>query len=159
MNVTDILNYGHQTLVRSVEGLPDSEWHKSGVCGVWSVKDIVGHLASYEHLLVEVLSSFLGSGPTPYMNKMAAGLEQFNDNEVALRQDKSVAEVMAEYNETHAQVMGLARQIPAETFRQNGTLPWYGPEYDLDDFIVYSYYGHKREHSAQIAVFRDQNKI
>jgi hypothetical protein len=37
-----------------------------------------------------------------------------------------------------------------------GTLPWYGPEYALDDFIVYSYYGHKREHSAQINVFRDQ---
>jgi proline iminopeptidase len=29
-------------------------------------------------------------------------------------------------------------------------------EYALDDFIVYNYYGHKREHSAQIAVFRDR---
>jgi hypothetical protein len=28
-------------------------------------------------------------------------------------------------------------------------------EYALDDYIVYAYYGHKREHSAQIAVFRD----
>jgi hypothetical protein len=29
-------------------------------------------------------------------------------------------------------------------------------EYALDDFIVYQYYGHKREHCAQIAVFRDK---
>jgi hypothetical protein len=26
----------------------------------------------------------------------------------------------------------------------------------LDDFIVYTYYGHKREHAAQIAAFRDR---
>ncbi len=36
-----------------------------------------------------------------------------------------------------------------------GTLPWYGMEYALDDFIVYTFYGHKREHSAQIAAFGD----
>jgi hypothetical protein len=29
-------------------------------------------------------------------------------------------------------------------------------EYALDDVLIYMYYGHKREHSAQIAVFRDQ---
>jgi len=28
-------------------------------------------------------------------------------------------------------------------------------DYALDDFIVYTNYGHKREHSAQIAAFRD----
>jgi hypothetical protein len=67
-----------------------------------------------------------------------------------------VADVLAEYNDTHAQTMALARRIPAETYGQNGTLPWYGAEYDLDDFIVYSFYGHKREHSAQIAGFCDQ---
>ena len=29
-------------------------------------------------------------------------------------------------------------------------------EYSLEDFIVYTFYGHKREHSAQIAAFRDR---
>ena len=28
--------------------------------------------------------------------------------------------------------------------------------YALDDVLVYMYYGHKREHSAQIAAFRDR---
>ena len=49
-------------------------------------------------------------------------------------------------------------RLPAKRhtqFRENGTLPWYGAEYSLDDFIVYTYYGHKREHAAQIAAFRD----
>ncbi len=41
------------------------------------------------------------------------------------------------------------------TNKNSGPLPWYGPEYDLDDFIAYTFYGHKREHSAQIAAFAD----
>jgi len=44
----------------------------------------------------------------------------------------------------------------ADAMRQAGTLPWYGLEYALDDFLVYAFYGHKREHSAQIAAFRDR---
>jgi hypothetical protein len=31
-------------------------------------------------------------------------------------------------------------------------------EYSLDDYIVYSSYGHKREHGAQINVFKDTLK-
>jgi hypothetical protein len=32
----------------------------------------------------------------------------------------------------------------------------YGKEYALDDFVVYMYYGHKREHGAQVAGFHDR---
>jgi len=157
MNASDILEYGNLTVLRTIEGLPESDWNTSGVCGVWSVKDIIAHLASYEQVLIEVLTSFLGGGPTPHLDRYKKG-EAFNDNEVALRKDQSPVETLAEYKAAHSQTMLLVTQIPAETLRQAGTLPWYGMEYALDDYIVYAFYGHKREHSAQIAVFRDQIK-
>ena len=90
------------------------------------------------------------------MSKFTDPGGNFNDPEVAARKGKSVYEVLGEYNDINAQVISLAARIPAETFRQTGTLPWYGMEYALDDFIVYTQYGHKREHSAQIAAFRDR---
>jgi hypothetical protein len=154
MNAQDILKYGQLTVLRTIEGLPEADWETSGVCGVWSVKDIIAHLASYEQVLVEVLTSFLGGGPTPYLDQFQDPNGQFNDTQVAIRRGATIAETLAELNTTHARVMALVEQIPAETLRRAGTLPWYGMEYALDDFIVYSYYGHKREHSAQIAVFR-----
>jgi hypothetical protein len=52
----------------------------------------------------------------------------------------------------------LAKQISPEKWRENGTLPWYGMEYALDDYIVYTFYAHKREHAAQIGVFKDALK-
>lgn len=155
MNAVDVLKYGQKTVLDTLKGFPEAEWDRPGACGVWSVKDIIAHLASYEHLLVEVLSGFLEGGPTPYMEKAGTGLQQFNDEEVAARRDQSMGNVLTELNDVHAQAITLAVRIPAETYHQNGTLPWYGPEYDLDDFIVYTFYGHKREHSAQIAAFFD----
>lgn len=156
MNTIDILKYGHQTVLDTLSLVPESEWETPGVCGVWSVKDIIAHLASFEHMLVEILGNYVESGPTPYLARMGElGPQGFNDDEVARRRDKTVAQVVAEYKDTQAQTMAVAAKIPPETFRQNGTLPWYGAEYDLDDFIVYTFYGHKREHCAQIAAFAD----
>ncbi len=155
MNASDILKYGHLTVLRTIDGLPKADWETSGVCGYWSVKDIIAHLASFEHVLVDVLNSFLEGGPTPYLDKHNDRAYNFNDSEVALRHGKSADEVLSEYSATQAKTMALVAQIPEETLRRPGTLPWYGLEYALDDYIVYAYYGHKREHSAQIGVFRD----
>lgn len=153
MNIGDILMYGHQTVLKTVDGLPDKEWGRGGVCGVWSVKDIIAHLTSFEHTLVEVLNGFLDGGPTPYLDEYRTN-EKFNDAQVAKRKAKSPAEVLQEYQDTHAKTMDLAACIPPEKCRENGTLPWYGAEYSLDDFVVYTFYGHKREHCAQIALFK-----
>jgi hypothetical protein len=156
MNALDVLKYGHRTLFASIEGLPDMDWDTPGAAGAASVKDLFAHLASMEQVLVDVLQGLLDGGPTPYLDAMREQGDRFNDDQIARRRGTPSREVLAEYDAAHTRAMALAAQIPAETFRRAGTLPWYGGEYDLEDFIVYTYYGHKREHSAQIGVFRDR---
>jgi DinB superfamily len=156
MNATDILKYGQPTVLQTIDGFPESAWETPGACGVWSVKDIIAHLASYEQVLVDILTTFTNGGPTPTLNTYIELGGQFNDSEVSRRKEKTMQEVLAELNDAYAQTMSLIVKIPPETLRQAGTLPWYGMDYSLDDVIVYMYYGHKREHSAQIAAFRDR---
>jgi hypothetical protein len=156
MNLSDVLKYGHLTVLRTIEEVPDGEWETANVCGVWSCKQIMAHLASFEHVLVEVLQGFLGGGPTPTMDRFAKlGNGGFNDFEVGRRDGMGYPEVVAEYGQAHERTMELVAQIGPEAGREPGSLPWYGPEYALDDYICYSYYGHKREHMAQINVFKD----
>ncbi len=157
MNAGDILRYGHGTILQTIDGFSDTAWETGSVCGVWSIKDVIAHLASYEQLLIEVLSAFTGGGPTPYMQMWGELGLGFNDKQVELRQDQSAATILAEYNSAHDRVLTQVAEIPADTFRQTGTLSWYGMDYSLDDFIVYTYYGHQREHAAQIAAFRDRS--
>ena len=63
MNAVDILKYGHLTVLQTLDGFSESAWDTPGACGVWSVKDVIAHLASYEQVLVDVLTTFLGGGP------------------------------------------------------------------------------------------------
>ena len=156
MDAEDILKYGNRTLMTTLEGIPVEKWSTDGVCGWWSVKDIIAHLASYEQVLVEVLGNLVDGRPTPTLKLFAH--ENFNDLQVEQRQDNSPMQVKAEYEDTHQKVRKLIAQVSVETRRQKGVLAWYGGEYDLEDFLVYSFYGHKREHSAQIAVFKDTLK-
>jgi hypothetical protein len=123
------------------------------------VKEIIAHLASFEHMLVEVERSFVDGGPTPYLNQLSTlGGQYFNDFQVGIRQDKTPAAQLDEYVQAHEESMRLIGRIDPETLRRPGTLPWYGAEYSLDDYIVYQYYGHKREHTAQINIFKDSLK-
>jgi hypothetical protein len=154
MNAADVLKYGHLTLLGSIDGLSDDALQTEGVCGWWSTRHIIAHLASYEYVLNDVLNNLLGSTSTPHLDAFAN--PQFNDDQVEQRKDKSAGELLAEYEAAYNRGLALIAQLPPVTLSQPGTLPWYGAEYSLDDFIVYTFYGHKREHSAQIAVFRDR---
>src|SRR5215467_16050997 len=129
MNAVAILKFGQQTVLHTLEEFPEAAVEKPGACEVWSVKDIIAHLASYEQVLVDVLATFGSLQPTPYLNKFTEPGGQFNDTEVDLRKARTMQGVLDEFNDAHAQVMSLATQISPERFRQTGTLPWYGMEY------------------------------
>jgi uncharacterized protein (TIGR03083 family) len=158
MHALDVLKYGNLTVLRAIRGLPEPDWHAPGVCGYWSVRDLIAHLASFEHMLVDVLAVAGGGEYGPYLVEFLRSGQAFNDAQVPARSGLSVLETVAEYETVQARTMELAAALPPESFRATGFLPAYGAEYDLEDFIAYTFYGHKREHSAQIAVFRDSIK-
>ena len=131
-----------------------------GACGEFSARDLMVHMGTQENILVDILGGFVTPGtPTPYFDRMMElGGDPYTMAQIAeaRAQNTPVAVVRAAYDAAHARLLELAAQIPVETFRQPGTIPWYGAEYALDDLIVYFNYGHKREHSGQLGLFRDR---
>ena len=156
MNALDVMRYGHLTVLGAVDGLTDDNWNEAGVCGVWSTRQVIAHLASYELVLADVLDSIADGGPAPLLDELIAAGADFNDSQVDKRIGQSCTETLEEYRAAYERVAGTARRLPEEVWRQVGVIPWYGPEYSLDDLIAYQYYGHKREHCAQIDVYRDR---
>ncbi len=158
MNAEDILKYGNITMMTTLEKIPDTEWDRPDVCGWWSCRQITAHLASFELVLVEVLDSLLGKAPGVMMRRMGDVDYDFNLHEVSSRDGDSAATILAEYESAHRDAMARVRQIPVSERRIAGALPWYGQAYDLEDYLVYTYYAHKREHMAQVNVFLDTLK-
>ncbi len=147
MNPIDIMTYGQRTIDELIGRLRPDDWTAIAL-GVWTTKDLVGHLGAFEVRFAEVMAMF--TGETPRTNLLAATTETFNDDQAAIRVDWTVAQVLAELRDAHALVMSLAGRIPADAWLRVGTIPSYGPQYSLDDLLVYSMYGHKREHAPQL---------
>ncbi len=159
MNPQDILKYGHATVLRTLNAFPAAELSTAGAVGYWSVKDVVGHLASFEQVLIEIIENLIKPRPIPLTQQFAANGQAFNDEQVdRLRRPRTMAQVFEEYRAAHERVRTGVGALPPSLWRQPGILPWYGAEYDLEDFIVYTFYGHKREHCGQIATFSDRFK-
>ena len=152
MNMAEVLQNGNLLVIRALDGLPEKEWDIPGACGDWSVKDIVSHLASYEHLIVDVLNTFLGGEQTPTIERWVNSRSRFNTEEVETRKYATAQQVMDEFQGTQVEAASLILQIPPEKDQQPGTLPWYGQKQSLTDFIQ-EMYEHIREHCAQISAF------
>ena len=154
MNAADVLKYGHLEVERAVAAAGSAPWDEPGVVGTWSVKDVVGHLAAFEWVLIDAVRLLNGSAEsTPYLDAFRAG--DFNDAQAAARAAHSPEDVVAEYRQAHAEAMAALEPIAPERMSEVGAMPWYGEAYSFDDLVVYQCYGHKREHCAQIALFLD----
>lgn len=46
MDALTIMFYGNKTLMDALNAVDTVDWDRPNVCGVWSVKDIVSHLAA-----------------------------------------------------------------------------------------------------------------
>lgn len=156
MHALDVLKYGNLTVLRAVQDLAEEDWHTPNVCGFWSVRQIIAHLASFEHVLLGALDVARGEPTAGPLAEMLRDGQAFNDRQVPARAGLSPAETLAEYEATHARTLERAAALSSSLFYNTGFLPAYGMEYDLEDFITYAFYGHKREHAAQIMVFRDR---
>jgi hypothetical protein len=143
----DVLMYGQRTIRSTIDRYVTDDWGRIAL-GVWTAKDLLGHLGAFEVRFADQLAPFAGE---PVESDLpSADPRTFNDDQAAVRKDWPVEKVMAEFLEAHERVMRQARAISAEVWREVGTIPWYGPEYSLNDLVVYQQYGHKREHDPQL---------
>ncbi len=155
MNTVEMFDNGHNTLIDTLARLDVGDTAIPNVCGLWSVKDILIHLTSFEQVLGDLLLSLQGKATDT--ERLRAFIYDADFNYVTVRdnQYKSYNAILEDYVQAHQRASEILIEFPDELRRMKGILAWYGADYDLDDFIAYTYYGHKVEHSAQIATYRD----
>ena len=91
MHALDVLKYGHLTVLHTVRDLPDDDWLTPNVCGVWSVREIIAHLASFEYALLDALSVARGGPIGPHLGDLLRDGQAYKDVQVAGRTGLSAA--------------------------------------------------------------------
>lgn len=155
MKTSEILEQSHTIVMQAVDDLSEDEWDVPGVCGEWSVKDIMAHLASYERLLLDAIRAFEGEPVTPYIRNFLANGQAFNDAMVDARKYETSQQIMDEYEDAQIQTVSALAKIPEEQARAAGSIPWFGPDRCLTD-VVNMICTHSQEHSNQIIHFRQR---
>ena len=102
MNVIDVLMYGQRTVVRTMDRYQPDDWSRIAL-GVWTAKDLLGHLGAFEVRFADVLATFVGAPGESGL--LEADPRTFNDDQAAIRADWPIERIVEEFLTAHERVM------------------------------------------------------
>lgn len=157
MTVAEQLENVHLQVIQTVDNLPELEWDMPMSEGGWTVKDTIAHLASYTYVLADMCHVVLkDSKPTSYITQYIQQGTEFNQTQVAARSNHTAQQVINEFEEVQAEVVGLLASIPVEKINEKGTLDARS-ERSLSDSVK-GLTGHIQRHCDEITAFRNREQ-
>ena len=113
---------------------------ETGVCGEWSVNQVLWHISAWERLLITALET-----PDDGYDYPEPDTDDFNSEAVAKMNDALPREVVERLESTHRKLRDALANTPASYFVQDH------PRRRLIDEWAFLHY---EEHAAQIAAWR-----
>ena len=129
---------------RACEGLPPQDLLEPGVVGQWSVKDLMGHVATWEEEALAALT-LIAKGKQPPRYSRYGGIDVFNDMRWQHFRTLAIEDVQRWFTETHARLLDYLARAPEQLFVREGR---FRRRLRLDT------YGHIPEHTRQVRSWR-----
>ena len=144
MNKSELIHHMEQewqALAQSYQGLTEATASQRGGSGEWSVKDILGHVATWEEAAIEDLGLMMQGRPTREYDDTDA----YNREEVARKASLSFDQIQRQMDDTHHSLMAALAAVPEERWASDA---------GLQERVESYAYDHSREHSEQIQELR-----
>jgi len=114
----------------------------------WRIRDILGHLATWDGEVTKSLRAFLAR--TEYVIPGLAGDEtEFNEQAVAKQRDLPTQQIVAQWEQAREDFKAALNDIPADQFPGDLPYPW-GDERGSIPRLVEYMIEHDEEHRAEI---------
>lgn len=149
------LGEARSVLLRALDSLTEEQATRVMVTPDWSVKDEVAHLAGANRGMFGIAQR-MARGEDPQVSPEYNN-DIYNARQVAKRKEKSLADVRAELDATHAELMAFLQNLTQEQLDLSGQHPLYG-ELKLKELLVVIY-SHETTHTKEIsAAIRESKK-
>ena len=102
----------------SYAGLSDAQLTEPGVTGQWSVKDILGHVTTWEEEALHYLPLIGQGDKPPAYSKQYGGIDAFNAQMTEQKRGLSLSDVLRQLDETHRRLIDYIERVPEEHFTQ-----------------------------------------
>ena len=126
--------------------LPESEWTTRPVCGVWTMKDLVGHLTAWAD--VGGLAVEQAVEGQPFNLEPISDFEQWNLNEAAKRTELPWQTVWEAYEAAYQKLLDGLDTLTDDALAETITTPW-GSNISLYRWIII-WPLHEREHAIDV---------
>lgn len=141
-------------LLAAIEGLSGSDVLTPNAVGVWSVKDVIGHLADWEQLILNAARHILDPDE-PATITLHHG-DAANALMVSQRAGQPWSEALADLTQSRREMLDFIAALPAEAWKQRGAFPW-SDQGTLADLIGGAGW-HDAEHAADVEKWRKTMK-
>ncbi|MBE2221716.1 MAG: DinB family protein [Anaerolineae bacterium] len=142
-----IFNATRKEFLTLVDLIPTDEHITRPVCGVWGLKDLVGHLTDWEHVGLDGLRQ-LAAGHTPEFDYEIPDFDTFNNKNAAARSAQSWAEVWADFTSTRQAFTDLFDHLSPEALTRPIPTPWGSTISAYVWVLVWA--GHEHEHAIDV---------
>jgi uncharacterized damage-inducible protein DinB len=135
-----------QALMNAIDGLSAAELVTQPVEGIWTVKDLLGHITAWEQALLEPLSEFVFGNP--FKAEEIPDHDAWNAVQAARCADRSYPEILNELANTRQKLIKAVEKLSEGQYHQVYQAPWG----DQNTFIemISGLAWHEEEHTKSI---------
>jgi hypothetical protein len=134
------------TFKASYAGLSEAQLLEPGVTGVWSVRDIIAHVTTWDEEALKHLPSILEGRRPPRYSVTYGGIDAFNALMTKRKESLSLSEVLRQLDDTHRRIVEVIGRAPdVQLIRETR----FRRRLRLDT------YGHYPKHAAAIRRWRE----
>jgi hypothetical protein len=113
------------------------------VCGEWTLKDLLGHLADWERVGAEGLRE-MAAGRAPDVDPVA-DIDAWNRRHAEIRRGQPWQDVRADLDSARVRLLRPLKAISQEKLARSYPFPW-GPEGTANEWVC-AFISHDREHA------------
>jgi hypothetical protein len=128
----------------SYAGLPEAEMARPGVAGEWSVRDLIGHVATWDAEGAKAAALMVKGRRQPKYS------DSYNDEQVVAKRSLSLRALKKDAKDSHQTVASLIQTIPARYFAR---------ETAVRRLLRGETYKHYTEHAASIQAWRQRRGV
>jgi uncharacterized damage-inducible protein DinB len=140
-----------QTLLAAIEGLSQESMARERVDGEWTAKDILGHIASWDEVTVDALSSIVAHEPSAV--EVISDIDAWNAAQVARKRPDPQSVILDRLAAARGEFLALAAQALLEQWEETSTWPWGGRDTLTEAIAGLAH--HEREHAGAIQRWRE----
>ncbi len=104
---------GWQALQSLLDSVPKDKMEDAGVAGGWSVKDVMGHITTWEEIATDRVQRIVAGQEVvrPYSD-----LDTYNNQEADKKRKLSLDTVRQQFLQVHQKLLSLVDGLPVEYF-------------------------------------------